>query len=168
MCWPARDSTHIPTRQSVVSFIANGSLPQGDSVTHVAVPIPYDPEEVEAECQQSRAQQVTQRCQVRDGETVGIFAIPPHGVHHPVCYTQQQQHLQEKQRAVRLLSHNTRGRKTGHVFYHMQLIIYVQNYYLKQQFHRLLLLRVLAMTYDRGPITLSYLYNKWNQQNQKS
>lgn len=89
MCQPARDSTHIPTRQSVVSFITNGCLTQGDSVTHVAVLIPYDPEEVEAEGQQSRAQQVTQRCQVRDGKTVGIFAIPPHGVHHPVCYAQQ-------------------------------------------------------------------------------
>lgn len=68
------------------------------SVTHVAVPVPYDPQEVEAESKQGCAQQVPQGCQVGDGKTVRVFAAPPHGMHHPVCYTQQQQHLEEKEK----------------------------------------------------------------------
>lgn len=65
------------------------------SVAHIAVLVSYDPQEVEAERQQGGAQQVAQGRQVRDGKTVGIFAAPPHGVHHPVGYAQQQQHLED-------------------------------------------------------------------------
>lgn len=76
---------------------ADALLLKASSVAHVAVLVSYDPQEVEAECQQGGAQQVTQSCQVRDGKTVWIFATPPHGVYHPVCYGQQQQHLEEKE-----------------------------------------------------------------------
>lgn len=89
-------------QNSMVPVTADAWLSQGASVAHVAVLVPYDPQEVEAERQQGRAQQVTQSRQVRDGKTVGIFAAPPHGVHHPVWYTQQQQHLEEQERRVRL------------------------------------------------------------------
>lgn len=75
------------------------------SVTHVAVLVPDDPQEVEAESKQGCAQQVPQGCQVGDGKTVGVFAAPPHGMHHPVCYTQQQQHLEDKEK--RWLVRNT-------------------------------------------------------------
>jgi len=67
------------------------------SVAHVAVLVSDDPQEVEAERQQGGAKQVAQRRQVRDGEAVGVLAAPPHGVHHPVCDAQQQQHLEEEQ-----------------------------------------------------------------------
>lgn len=72
------------------------------SVAHVAVLVAYEPQEVETERQQGGAQQVTQSCQVGDGKTVRVFAAPPHRVHHPVCYTQQQQHLQHRERRVTL------------------------------------------------------------------
>lgn len=65
------------------------------SVTHVTVLVPDDPQEVEAKGQQRGSQQVPQRRQVRDGEAVGVFAAPPHGVDHPVSNAQQQQHLEE-------------------------------------------------------------------------
>lgn len=68
------------------------------SVTHVAVLVPYDPQEVEAESEQGCAQEVPQGRQVGDGKTVWVFAASPHGMHHPVCYTQQQQHLEEKEK----------------------------------------------------------------------
>lgn len=70
------------------------------SVAHVAVLVPYDPQEVEAEGQQRGAQQVPQSRQVGDGEAVGVFAAAPHGVHHPVRYAQQQQHLQQSSSQV--------------------------------------------------------------------
>lgn len=89
-------------QNSMVPVTADAWLSQGASVAHVAVLVPYDPQEVEAERQQGRAQQVPQSRQVRDGKTVGIFAAPPHGVHHPVWYTQQQQHLEEKERRVNM------------------------------------------------------------------
>lgn len=109
MCWPATESAHIPTRlKGVRSRMADGRVPvtvatllsKAFSVAHVAVLVSYEPQEVEAECQQGSAQQVTQSCQVRDGETVWVFAAPPHGVNHPVCYTQQQQHLQHSSSQV--------------------------------------------------------------------
>lgn len=65
------------------------------SVAHVAVLVPDDPQEVEAEGQQGSAQQVPQGRQVRDGEAVRVFAAPPHGMDHPVGNAQQQQHLEE-------------------------------------------------------------------------
>lgn len=63
------------------------------SVAHIAVLVPDEPQEVEAEGQQGGSQQVSQRRQVRDGETVRVFAAAPHGVHHPVGDAEQQQHL---------------------------------------------------------------------------
>lgn len=93
-------------RRAPVPVPADAWLTRGASVAHVTVLVSYDPQEVEAERQQGRSQQVTQSCQVRDGKTVGIFATPPHGVHHPVCYTQQQQHLEEKERKITLLLFN--------------------------------------------------------------
>lgn len=69
--------------------------PRSSSVAHVAVVVADDQQEVEAEGQQGGAQQVPQRRQVRDGEAVGVFAAPPHGVDHPVGDAQQQQHLDE-------------------------------------------------------------------------
>lgn len=81
---------------------AHGTVPSltcvCDSVPHIAVPVPYHPQEVKAERQQGRAQQVPQGCQVGDGEAVGVFAAPPHGMDHPVCYAQQQQDLRRKHR----------------------------------------------------------------------
>lgn len=65
------------------------------SVANVAVLVPDDPQEVEAEGQQGGAQQVPQCRQVRDGEAVGVFAAAPHWVDHPVGNAQQQQHLEE-------------------------------------------------------------------------
>lgn len=93
---------------------ANALLSEAVSVAHVAVLVSYDPQEVEAECQQGGAQQVTQSCQVRDGETVWILATAPHGVHHPVCYRQQQQHLEGKERRIRLLLPNMRTLQEAH------------------------------------------------------
>lgn len=69
----------------------------GPSVAHIAVLVPDDPQEVEAEGQQGGAQQVPQRRQVRNGEAVGVFAALPHGVDHPVRDAQQQQHLAEEE-----------------------------------------------------------------------
>lgn len=69
----------------------------GPSVAHVAVLVPDDPEEVEAEGQQGGAQQVPKRRQVRNGEAVGVFAAPPYGVDHPISDAQQQQHLTEEE-----------------------------------------------------------------------
>lgn len=66
-------------------------------VAHVTVLVPDDPQEVEAEGQQGGAQQVPQCRQVWDGEAVGVFAAPPHGVDHPVGNAQQQQHLEEEE-----------------------------------------------------------------------
>lgn len=68
------------------------------SVAHVAVLVTDEPQEVEAQCQEGGAQQVAQSGQVGDGEAVRVFAAPPHGVNHPVRYTQQQQHLEETRR----------------------------------------------------------------------
>lgn len=111
MCWPAIESAHIPpTLKGVRSRMADGRVPvtadallsKATSVAHVAVLVSYDPQEVEAERKQGGAQQVTQSCQVRDGETVRIFAAPPHGVHHPVCYGQQQQHLEQEEGRITL------------------------------------------------------------------
>lgn len=62
--------------------------PKVASVAHVTVLVPYEPQEVEAECQEGSAQQVTQGRQVRDGETVWVFTASPNGMHHPVGYTQ--------------------------------------------------------------------------------
>lgn len=70
----------------------------GGSVPHIAVPVPDHPQEVEAEGQQGSAQQVPQSCQVGDGEAVRVFAVPPHGMDHPVRYTQEQQDLREEAR----------------------------------------------------------------------
>lgn len=63
------------------------------SVPHIAVPVPDHPQEVKAEGQQGRPQQVPQGRQVGDGKAVGVFAAPPHGVDHPVRDAEQQQHL---------------------------------------------------------------------------
>lgn len=103
MCWPAIQSTHIPTRlkgHKKLDGRQQGSchhrctFVKSCSVAYIAVLVSYDPQEVEAERQQGGAQQVTQSCQVRNGKAVWIFAALPHGVHHPVCYAQQKQHLQ--------------------------------------------------------------------------
>lgn len=48
------------------------------SVAHVAVLVPDQPQEVEAEGEQRRAQQVAQSGQVRNGKAVWIFAAAPH------------------------------------------------------------------------------------------
>lgn len=110
MCWPAIQSTHIPTRlkgHKKLDGRQQGSchhrctFVKSCSVAYIAVLVSYDPQEVEAERQQGGAQQVTQSCQVRNGKAVWIFAALPHGVHHPVCYAQQKQHLEDKERRVR-------------------------------------------------------------------
>lgn len=62
-------------------------------VAYVAVLVPDHPQEVEAQGQEGGAQQVSQRRQVRDGETVRVLPRLPHGMDHPVCYTQQEEHL---------------------------------------------------------------------------
>lgn len=86
---------------------ATGAAGGGASVPYVAVPVPDHPQEVETEGQQGRAQQVPQSRQVGDGEAVGVFAAPPHGVDHPVGYAQEQQDLRRTQ-AVRA------GTQVGH------------------------------------------------------
>lgn len=96
MCWPATESIHIPARlKGVRSQLADVTA---FSVTHVAVLVSYEPQEAETESQQGGAQQVTNSSQIRDGKTVWVFAFPPYDMHHPVCNTQQQEHLREKER----------------------------------------------------------------------
>lgn len=68
-------------------------------VTHITVLVSDDKQEVEAESQEGRSQQVAQRCQVRDRETVRIFPALPNGVHHPVRNAKQQEHLGGKENA---------------------------------------------------------------------
>lgn len=75
---------------------------EASSIAHVAVLVTYEPQEVEADGEQGCAQQITKSSQVRDGKTVWIFAISPHWINHPVCYTQQQQHLEEEDRFRKL------------------------------------------------------------------
>lgn len=48
----------------------------------------------ETHCQESRAQQVAQSCEVRDGEVVWIQSSSPEPEHHQPCYVEQNQHLQ--------------------------------------------------------------------------
>lgn len=90
--------------------------PWSSSVAHVAVVVADDQQEVEAEGQQGGAQQVPQRRQVRDGEAVGVFAAPPHGVDHPVGDAQQQQHLDEGEKGEQgeeVLRQSSRSGITG-------------------------------------------------------
>ncbi len=68
-------------------------------VTHITVLVPDDPQEVEAESQEGGSQQVAQRGQVWDRETVRIFPAFPHGVNHPVRNAKQQEHLGWKENA---------------------------------------------------------------------
>lgn len=104
MCRPVSESTHIPTRLKGVRSRLAGSrvivCAAVASVAHIAVLVSYEPQEMETESQQGGAQQITQSGQVRDGKTVWVFAAPPHGVHHPVCNTQQQQHLKHSSSQV--------------------------------------------------------------------
>lgn len=65
-------------------------------VPNICVSVPNEPEDMEAECQESGAKQVPQSSQVRDGEVVGVQAPAPHPVHHPVCDVQQNQHLRRQ------------------------------------------------------------------------
>lgn len=58
-------------------------------VTYIAVLVPNQKQEVEAQGQERGAKQVSQRRQVRDRETVRVLPRLPHDVDHPVCYTQQ-------------------------------------------------------------------------------
>lgn len=74
------------------------------SVTHITVLVADVPQELEAEGQESGAQEVTQGSQVGDGETVWVFTTTPHRVHHPVCYTQQQEHLRERESLIYRMS----------------------------------------------------------------
>lgn len=108
-----KNNPHVATRAKM----AHGDAPPHPSllpasVPHIAVPVPYHPQEVKAEGQQGRAQQVPQGRQVGDGKAVGVFAAAPHGMDHPVRYTQEQQDLRRKQ-AVSTGTQATTG--GGHV-----------------------------------------------------
>lgn len=63
-------------------------------VPNICVSVPNEPENMEAESQESGAKQVPQSSQVWDGEVVGVQAPAPHPVHHPVCDVQENQHLE--------------------------------------------------------------------------
>lgn len=63
-------------------------------VPDICVSISDEPEDMEAECQEPSAKQVSQSSQVWDGEVVWVQATAPHPVHHPVCDVQENQHLE--------------------------------------------------------------------------
>lgn len=68
---------------------------RGGLIPHIRVPVTNKPEDMKAESKETCSNQVTQRCQVGDGEVVRIEVPAPHPVHHPVSNVQQNENLEK-------------------------------------------------------------------------
>lgn len=68
----------------------------GGSLGYVAVIVTERVEHAEGHRQQTDAQQVAQRCQIRNRRVVRVHAPQPHPVDHDVGGVQQQCHLNTK------------------------------------------------------------------------
>lgn len=71
---------------------------RGGLIPHIRVPVTNKPEDMKAESKETCSNQVTQRCQVGDGEVVRIEVPAPHPVHHPVSNVQQNENLGGRQK----------------------------------------------------------------------
>lgn len=66
---------------------------QGELVPYIRVPVTDEPEDVKAESQETCSNQISQSCQVWDGEVVRVEVPAPHPVHHPVSDVEKNEHL---------------------------------------------------------------------------
>lgn len=78
---------------------------QGELVSHIGVPVTDEPEDVKAESKETCSNQVPQRCQVWDGEVVGIEVPAPHPVHHPVSNVQENENLGGRKKRATSATH---------------------------------------------------------------
>lgn len=78
--------------------LRGGEEQQGELIPHIRIPVTNKPEDMKAESKEPRSDQVTQRCQVGDGEVVRIEVPAPHPVHHPVSNVEQNENLGGRQK----------------------------------------------------------------------
>ena len=71
--------------------ISHGS--SSSSIPHITVTVSHKVQEPKSNCKQTRAQQVSHSCEIRDCRVVRIYMLCPHPVNHYVTDVEKQKNL---------------------------------------------------------------------------